>query len=393
MQPLHNIRVIEFGTMIAAPAAAALLASYGAQVIKVEDTATGDQLRLYGSSKGGTSGWFLSANAGKRSIAIDLKNDDGVEVAANLIDQADVLIEGYRDGVMARLGLGATAMRARNPRLIYCSSSGFGADGPYAGRPVYDPLIQALSGWAGAQRVDEQPTLVRGMVADKIGAYNNAQAILAALVQRGTTGAGCTVQTNMLDANIAFLWGDVMMEETLQDADVDHRANLIYSYRLYRAADGWVSIAIGTDKQWAAACEALGQPERLEDERFRTAAKRAAQLPDWYDVIDAMIGAMPAATVAERLIAADVPAAPVRAPGEVFADPQVRAVGLVQESEHPVAGRFRHPRSRSAQFGTAEPLLPAPGWGQHSRAILAELGYDRDRQQRLIDSGAVRTDG
>ncbi|MEM1232163.1 MAG: CoA transferase [Pseudomonadota bacterium] len=390
MSALRGIRVIEFGTMVAAPAAAALLASYGAEVIKVEDTVTGDQLRLYGSAKGGTSGWFLTVNDGKRSIALDLKTEAGRTVARALAAQADVLIEGYRSGVMERLGLGAAALRKINPRLIYCASSGFGSTGPYADRPVYDPLIQALAGWAGAQQVDGQPSLVRGMVADKIGAWNNAQAILAALVQRGISGEGCEIETNMLDANIAFLWGDVMMHETLQDSDADHRPNLIYSYRLFRARDGWVSIAIGNDKQWAAACEALGAPERLADERFRTAAQRARALPQWYDLIDQMISTLPTSEVVARLVAADVPAASVNEPGAVFSDPQVQSTGTVREQQHPQAGCYRAPRPRAAQLGHDQTLRPAPAWGEHTTEILGELGHSSHEIEALLRSGAAR---
>ena len=221
--------------MIAVPAAQ-ILASYGAEVIKIEDTAAGDGLRYYGSQKNGMSGWFANANWGKRAIALDIKTDGGKSVLWRLIESADVFVEGYRAGVMTRLGFGYEAARARNPKLVYCSSSGFGPTGPYADQPVYDPLIQSLTGWAGIQQQAGTPNLVRAMVADKVGAYTNAQAILAALVQRGMRGTGSHVQVNMLEANLAFVWSDVMMDCTLLDDDASHLPNVLRSYRLYGCA-------------------------------------------------------------------------------------------------------------------------------------------------------------
>ena len=389
--PLADIQVIEIATMIAAPAAAHLLASYGADVIKVEDTHAGDGLRYYGSTKNGMSGWYANSNAGKRSIALDLKTDDGQAIFRRLVQNADVLLEGFRSGVMDRLGLGYDTLSELNPGLVYCSSSGFGSTGPYASKPTYDPLIQALSGWAGNQRVDDDPTLVRAMVADKVGAYNNAQAIMAALIQRARTGRGCFVETNMLDANIAFVWPDVMMDSTLtDDSGVEHRPNLLDTYRLYTSADGWVSIAIGTDDQWRRTCEALGRLDVAEDARFKLVTERSANIRLWYDAIDEMASAFPTADVVARLEAADVPVAPVLEPADVFDHPQVRATNTVQQSTHPVIGAFRHPRPRAAQFGEDIALSPAPRWGEHTAEILDELGYAKSDIRTFTDAGVTR---
>ncbi len=389
--PLSGIRVLELANMIAVPQATQLLASYGAEVTKVEDTQTGDLLRFYGTSKNGLGGWFLNANAGKRSIAINLKSDEGKGVLLQLVADADVLIDGYRSGTMDRLGLGYDTLSKTNPSLIYCASSGFGPDGPYADQPVYDPLIQALAGWAGAQKVDGNPSLIRAMAADKIGAYNNAQAIMAALVQRGRTGTGCHIETNMLDANIAYVWPDVMMHCTLTDnEDVNHLPNLLDSYRLYTSQDGWVSIAIGTDAQWASACEALERPDIFADERLVTTAGRATNIVEWYDRIDEMASAYSTTEVVRRLLEADVPAAPVLDPTQVFDNEHVRTTQTVQESDHPIAGRYRHPRSRAAQFGTDLNLSPAPVWGEHSSTILEELGFSAEEAEGLIQQGAVK---
>ena len=388
--PLDGVRVVELGTMIAVPAATELLASYGASIIKVEDTATGDQLRFYGTSKGGESAWFLNANAGKRSIAIDLKSEPGKEILWQLIDQADVLVEGFRSGVMDRLGFGYEAVSARQPSIVYCASSGFGPNGPYADRPVFDPLIQSLSGWAGAQQVEGRPSLVRAMVADKVGAYNNAQAIMAALFQQTRTGRGCHIQTNMLDANLAFVWPDAMMHCTLMDdAGVEHVPNLLQTYRLFACTDGWVSMALGNDAQWQAACKAVDRADLLEDERFTTPAQRSANIHEWYLVQDEMTREFSVAELVERMIAADVSVSPVRLPENVFDDPHIQSNGMMRETTHPVAGRYRHPQARANAMGPDLELTPAPTWGEQTVEILQELDYGDARIEELITDRAV----
>jgi len=377
------------GQMIAVPAAAQILASYGAEVIKIEDTGAGDGLRYYGSRKNGMSGWFANANWGKRAIALDVKSDGGKDVLWRLIESTDVFVEGYRAGVMTRLGFGYEAACARNPRLVYCSSSGFGPTGPYADQPVYDPLIQSLTGWAGIQQQAGTPNLVRAMVADKVGAYTNAQAILAALVQRGMSGSGSHVQVNMLEANLAFVWSDVMMDCTLLDDDATHLPNVLRSYRLYGCSDGQVAIAPGNDKHWQSMCEALG-PQYYNDERFHTFAGRGEHNKEWMDNVESMVSTYTVDEVVGRLRAADVPVAPVLDPRDVHEDPHILATGMLQQTNHPVAGRIRHPRPASSFFGVDDPLLASPSHGEHSKEILAELGFSKDQTNGFIDNGHVK---
>jgi len=388
--PLKGIRVLELGQMIAVPAATHTLASYGAEVIKIEDTGAGDGLRFYGSQKNGMSGWFANANWGKRSIALDMKSDAGRDIVWSLIDTADVFIEGYRSGVTDRLGFSYHALSKRKPDIIYCASSGFGSSGPYAEQPVYDPLIQGLTGWAGIQKNDGKPTLVRAMIADKIGAATNAQAILAALVKRGATGKGSHIQVSMLEANLAFVWPDVMMDCTLLDDDVHHLPNVLNAYRLYTCVDGLVAIAPGADRHWQSMCEALA-PEVYADERFHTFAGRGEYNREWMDAIDGMVQQLPVAEVVDKLRAAEVPVAPVLEPHEVYQDPQVAFTGMLRESEHPSTGRIRHPRPASdAFFGADTALRPAPRLGEHSLEILDELGRGSDQAQQLLNSNVIK---
>jgi len=388
--PLSGMRVLEFGQMIAVPLATQILANYGAEVIKVEDTAAGDGLRFFGSKKNGMSGWFVNANWGKRSIAADIKSEKGKSVLWSLLETADIFVEGYRHGVMERLGFGYDAVKARNPSIIYCASSGFGPEGPYADRPVYDPLIQSRSGWAGIQVQDGKPTLVRGMVADKVGAYANAQAILAAVIQRERTGEGSLVQTNMLESNLTFVWSDVMMDCTLQDDDVQPLPNVLNSYRLYDCADGQVAIAPGTDKHWQSMCEAL-LPDAYDEERYHTSAGRGQYNKEWTDTIEKMVQPHPVATVVEQLQAAEVPVAPVMNPGDVHTDPHIKATGMLTETNHPVVGKIRHPRPAAHYLGMDLELIPAPRHGEHTGEILKEIGFSDGELEELVNLGSVKT--
>lgn len=390
MAPLSDIKVIEIGVMIAVPGAAEILAGLGASVIKVEDTDRGDELRNYGSSRGGMSVWFANANAGKRSIAVDLTTSEGKEVLWKLLADADVLIQGFRPAVLANLGFDYETVSRKFPELIYCSSTGFGETGPYKDLGAYDPLIQALSGWAGFQITDGNPSLHRAMVADKTSAMYNAQAVTAALVQRGRTGKGCHIEASMLESNIMFNWPDVMMHCSLLEEDAIHLPNIFSSYRLYRCADGYVTIATGNDKQWQAFCEALERPEYATNPRFKTARDRGANMVDFFNATEELSSPFPVATVVERLRAADVPVAPVYMPEEVKNDPQVNERRFIEEREHPVVGRFLGARPPASMFHEALELSPAPMQGEHTREVLAELGYSPGDVGTLFGQGIVK---
>ncbi|MBH80124.1 MAG: carnitine dehydratase [Gammaproteobacteria bacterium] len=387
--PLSGIRIVEVGTMIAVPAATYQLATQGAEVIKVEDVTQGDELRYYGSHKGGMSAWFINANGGKRSIAVNLRAEQGKEILWRLLADADVMIQGFRPGALERLGFGSDAVRARHPNLVYCSSSGFGPEGPYADLPVYDPVIQALSGWAGAQTTDDGPSLIHAMVADKIAALTTAQALCAALVQRAATGTGLHVEMSMLEANIGFVWSDTMMHASLLDDDATHRPNLAQTYRLLRCRDGSIAVTAGTDTQWAAFGNALDRPDLVADANLATAAGRASNVEAWYEAMDSAVAPFSMDEVVRRLRGADVAVAPVLDPAQVADDPQVASQNLLREIDHPVAGRVRQPRPTAAWFGGDVSPGPAPLHGEHTDELLTQLGYDDAAVSELRKAGTV----
>jgi crotonobetainyl-CoA:carnitine CoA-transferase CaiB-like acyl-CoA transferase len=389
MAPLSGIKIVELGVMIAVPGAAETLAGFGASVIKVEDTKRGDELRNYGSSKNGISAWFANTNAGKKSLSVDLATQAGKEILWKILADADVFIQGFRSGVVGKFGFDYDTVSKKLPKLIYCSSTGFGETGPYADLPAYDPLIQALSGWAGFQSVDGKPTLHKAMVADKTAAVFNAQAITAALVQRGRTGEGCFIEASMLESNVMFNWPDVMMHCSLLEEDGTHMPNLFASYRLYRCADGYATIACGTDRQWQSYCTALEGQEFLDDNRFKTASDRNANIVEFFNATEALSSKFSVDEVVERLRAADVPVAPVHSPEEVMNDPQIMHRNFIEERSHPRVGRFLGAKQPASMFNEDLELSPAPMLGEHTREILAEIGFDETNIDRMHNEGVI----
>ena len=249
MKPLENITIIELSTMITASLAAMMLAEQGATVIKVEPVDSGDPLRYIGSSRGGISGLFANCNRGKRSLAIDLKQDQGQAAVTALIEKADILLHNFRPGVMDNLNLGSATLRRKNPRLIYAAISGFGTSGPLAGAPAYDPVIQGHSGMAASQG-QEGPAFIRNLMCDKITAYTACQAVTSALFQRERTGQGQHIDLSMLDSGMFFMYPDAYMNHTLVGDDIAPQpllADVLYQMTL--TSDGGITISAATERQ------------------------------------------------------------------------------------------------------------------------------------------------
>ena len=387
--PLAGINIVEIGIMIAVPGATRILADYGANVVKVEDTALGDGSRFFGSQKGGISAIFFALNRGKRSIAVDLKKEEGKEILWKLLDIADVVVNGYRPGVLEKLGFSYETVKQRNENIIFCSSSGFGAEGPYGNQPAYDPVIQALSGWAGIQLENDEPRLVKGLVADKVSALTNAHALLAAIIQKERTGVGAKVELSMLDANLAFNWPDVMMDIALKDEDALGLPNVLEDYRLYRCLDGWVSLAPGTDDHWRSICNALERPELLDDDRLMTAASRSAQINLFQDTLQSMVESLSVDDVVSRLRDAEVPVAPVLERQAVSDDPQVAAAGCLEKFKTKHVGTIEQPRSARTYLGFQEQDGHAPRQGEHTSELLHDLGFSDDQKSSFFDRGVV----
>ncbi|HEX9260248.1 MAG TPA: CoA transferase [Acidimicrobiales bacterium] len=378
--PLEGIRILDMSVMISGPLAAMLLADQGADVVKIESPGLGDMMRYLGSSRGGMTGIFNNCNRGKRSLVLDLKHEAGVEVLRELVKGADVLIQNFRPGAVDRLGIGYEAMAAVNPDLVYVSISGFGPDGPYSGRRVYDNIIQSYAGYAAVQTnpVTGEPALYRNLVCDKVTAYTAAQAITAALFARATGKArGQHVELAMLDAGIAFLWPDAAMDRALLEDDAVRSPTIGSNYSVTKLADGYAAASAVTDVEFKALCASLGRPEVGDDPRFARLVDRmhnASQLGPV--LVDAAL-ATKVADFVERAERFDAPGAPVLTLDQVSDDAQVRHNAVFAERHHPVAGRVLEPRPAPRFRATpASPGRPAPMMGQHSDEVVTEAGLD-----------------
>ena len=376
--PLHGYRIVDLTSMISGPLATMILADQGADVIKVENPDGGDHTRAANNQRNGFSASFLNNNRNKRSLALDLKNPAAREALLRLVATADVFVQNFRPGVAERMGFGEDALRAIAPSLIYVSISGFGETGPFAGKPVYDPLVQAMSGLATIQAGSdtERPRLVRTIVPDKLTAVTAAQAITAALLARERTGQGQHVRISMLEAVIAFLFASDMGSQTFVGDDLPQQDAASFIDLIYETATTYISAAVQSNKEWAALTRALDKPEWRDDPRFKTPALRQKNIEARLRMTQQVLLGRPAAEWMALLTEAGVPCAPVLTRGQMIQDPQVQATGIVIETDHKDAGRIRGARPAARFSATPASIRQGgPALGEHNNVILTELGY------------------
>lgn len=395
MKPLEGIKILEFSTMVTASFAAMMLADQGAEVIKVEPIDLGDPMRYLGSTKGGISALFANCNRGKRSLRIDLKSDAGRETIEQLAAQSDVLLTNYRPGVMDGLGLGSEHLRTLNPRLIVGAVSGFGTEGPHRNAPAYDPIIQAQAGFAAVQgQGKESPEFFQTLMCDKVTAYTICQAVTTALFARERSGEGQHIDLSMMDAGLYFLFPDGFMHKTLLDEDADQQTPLSEMlYQLSPTNDGAITASAATAAQQVGLLTAVDRLELFADERFNSIENILANLEAFREEIAAGIASFGTEELLEKLHENDVPAARPLDYDEVFAHDQYAANDSVDVSTHPRVGSMRRVKPPARFQGQRlAPAADGPAHGEHTVAILTELGHSPAEIEALIESGAAKPD-
>jgi crotonobetainyl-CoA:carnitine CoA-transferase CaiB-like acyl-CoA transferase len=398
MGPLHGIRIIDMTSVLMGPFASQTLGDMGADVIKVEAPA-GDLVRQIGPARHGDMGpIFLNTNRNKRSVVLDLKHPEGIQVLKHLLKDADVLMYNVRPQAMARLGLGHDAVAAINPRIVYAGLFGFGQDGPYAARPAYDDLIQGAATLPHliARATGGIPRYVPTAMADRIVGQTAVGAILASLIARDRTGRGDRVDIPMFETMVAFVLGDHMGGLTYEPPldGGGYARQLSPERRPYRTKDGYICALVYNDKQWEGFLKGIGR-ESLpkEDARFATFAERSRNIDHVYGWLAKVFEGRSTAEWMKLLEHADVPFMPMHDLLSVLDDEHLKATGFFQTVEHPTEGTIRSMRMPPQwQENTAAEARPAPRLGEHTVDVLRESGFGAEEIERLLATGAARKD-
>lgn len=392
--PLAGVRVIDFTRVLAGPAASLALADLGAEVFKIEPPGTGDETRTFPPIRDGESHYYLAVNRGKKSIVVDLKSEEGLALVKDLAARCDVLVENYRPGVMDRLGLDYETMKAINPRLIYCSISGYGQTGPLRDRPSFDIVLQAMSGALSMNGEPDGLSTKLGIpLGDLVGGINGPIGILSALYERERTGRGRHIDVSLMDglmgmlgyiAQLAFFTG-----QDPQRVGSQH-PNLV-PYGIFPARDGSIVIACLTPGFWSRICRSIERPELVDDPRYDTLEKRRDARQEVNAIVCSFTGKYTVEELVAIFTAHEVPHAPILGVLEALSQPQAVDRGMVVETEHQTLGTIPIV-NRSIRFTDAEQPLPEapPILGQHTDAILADvLNLSPQRIAALRASGVV----
>lgn len=392
--PLEGRRVLDVTTSIAGPYCAQILAALGADVVKVERPDTGDDARAWGPPFWeGWSTMFLSANAGKRSLGVSLRDPDGREAVLRLAERADVFVQSLRPGLAGELGLGRDDVRARNPRIVYCTIGAYGREGPLALEPGYDALMQAAGGLISVTGEPGRAGVrVGASIIDQGTGMWAALGILAALTERDRTGKAPDVDVSLYETAIGYV--GYHLAGYLADGTVPTgqgtRFPMVAPYQVFATGDGELLIAGGNDRLFRAICDVLELPELADDERFRTNPSRVARRDELCAILEERLATRTAAEWNQRLSAAGVPAAPVADVADIVSSPQTEALGILQELEQPDIPGLRLP-ALPVSFDGERPLHRSapPAVGAHTAEVLGEAGYDDHEIAALAARGVI----
>ncbi len=402
MQPLTDIRVLDLTRALAGPFCTMMLGDLGADVIKVEIPGRGDESRGWGppfvgepyGTYPGESAYFLSTNRNKRSITVNLKSQDGAEIARQLAMNSDVLVENFRTGVLGGMGLDYGQAHALNPQLVYCSISGYGRTGPFAFRPGYDFIIQAEGGFMGITGPEEGPPYRVGVpIIDITAGMFASTAILAALRARDMTGEGQLIDLSLLDTQVALL-ANVASNYLASGQEPRRLGNEhpnIAPYQAFRARDRWFALAAANERQWVTLCDVIGLPELLDDPRFADNGARVRNRETLRQVLAPAFLARDADEWLEKLRQGGLPCGPINSIPEVLSHPQAEERGFVADVEHPTAGTVKFPSYPYKLSQTpAAVRRPPPRLGEHTEEVLIDLlGYSEEDVMACRSAGAI----
>jgi crotonobetainyl-CoA:carnitine CoA-transferase CaiB-like acyl-CoA transferase len=387
---LQGIRVIEIASYVTGPFAALLLADLGAEVIKIEQPGQGDPFRGWGENLYSSN--FRSLNRNKKSVTLDIRKDEAREVFFKLAAGADVVIENFRPGTMERRGLGYEDIKSLNPKVVYCSISGFGQTGPYRDRPGYDTVGQAMSGLLSLVTDPEKPQGMGISFSDHLTGIYACYGVLGALVHRLISGEGQRVETSLLRATVSFTSETAV--RYFETGVVPRRATRVRTAGVFAFTDRdglpFVIHLSSPEKFWRGLLTVVGNPEWAEDARFRDRHGRQKNHDELNAMLQAIFREGSRGDWLRSLEEHDVPAAPLNTMDEVFADPQVRTYGFPIEAEHPVMGKMKLVGSGVDLSRTPPAVTLAPPMlGEHTEEILAGIGYDKARIAKLKESGVI----
>ncbi len=392
--PLAGVRVIDFTRILAGPFGSMFLGDMGAEVIKVEEPAKGDDTRGWPPFVGGEATYFLSVNRNKKSLTLNLKAPEGQAILRKLIARADVVLENFRPGTMERLGFGYERLRAVNRRLVYCSISGFGESGPEASRPGYDLIVQGESGIMDLTGFpDGPPVKVGNSIADLVAGMAAAQGITLALLARGRTGRGQKVEIGMLDvmASLLTYQAGLYWNGGGRPSRRGNQHPSIVPYEVFRARDAYLTLGVANNSLWEKTCRALGREDLARDPRFDSETNRVTNREALIPILNDLLAARPADEWLARLEQAGVPAGRIRTVAEVCESPHLKARGMVVKLRHPKAGAITVMGVPVRLWQTpGAATAPPPLLGQHTEEILTRLlRIPKAKVEKLRAAGVV----
>lgn len=394
-QPLSGIRIVDLSRILAGPFCTMILGDQGADVIKVERPGTGDDTRSWGPPfSGGESAYYICCNRNKRSITVDLTSERGVELIKEFVKVSDVFLENFTPGLTKRFGLDYETLREINPRLVYCSISAYGQDGPYRDRPGYDMVLSAVGGLMGITGEEgKDPVKVGVAITDVVTGVYASSAITAALFWRERSGRGQYIDLSLLDTQVSSL-ANIASNYLVAGKEARRWGTAhesIVPYQVFRTKDLPIAIAVANQKLWISFCKMIEKPEWIDDQRFESNPKRVENRETLIPLIDEIMAQKTCAEWMDLFVAAAIPSGPVNTMESLFADPQVLHRNMMVEIPHPTIGTLKLsglPVKYSETPGSVR--LPPPLLGEHTDEILSEvLGYDPTRITKLRETGAI----